>query len=149
MGSRHLSGLTRSSLLCAVAVALSAGGCSTKPDASSGGDAKVAEPASLQRLAEQTGCSLTGQRKVADLEQGNCKNARGRYVLLSFTTEKGMNTWLHEARPWGGTYLVGARWIAVSTDRTLETLRKDLGGEIVHGDGHGTGGGASHGTGHG
>ncbi|GAA4230688.1 hypothetical protein GCM10022254_26120 [Actinomadura meridiana] len=158
MGSRHLSGLvsglTKPALLCAVATLPLAAGCSAKSDASSDGGGTAAKPASLQQLAERTGCSPTGTRKVADLEQGNCKNARGRYVLLSFTTDTGMNAWLHEAKPWGGTYLVGARWVAVSTDTTLESLRKDLGGEIVHGDGHGEShggghGGASHGIGHG
>ncbi|TDB84222.1 hypothetical protein E1264_25435 [Actinomadura sp. KC216] len=143
---------------CAAALSVSlaltsAAGCSAISDATSGGEdeGKVARPASLAQLAEQTSCSLTGQRKVKDLEQGNCKTAQGRYVLLSFTTDQGMNTWLHEAKPWGGVYLVGARWVVVSQEQTLQTLRKDLGGKIVHGDNHGGGGtgGASHGTGHG
>ncbi|WP_230421257.1 hypothetical protein [Actinomadura soli] len=156
MGSRHHLGLMKPALLCAAAVALPlAAGCSAISDATSGGEGgqgKVAKPASLAQLAQQTSCSLTGQRKVKDLEQGNCKNSQGRYVLLSFTTDQGMNTWLHEARPWGGVYLVGARWVVVSQEPTLQTLRKDLGGKIVHGDNHGGGnggGGASHGTGHG
>ncbi|WUH96324.1 hypothetical protein OHR68_22360 [Spirillospora sp. NBC_00431] len=146
MGSRHHLGLTKSALLCAAAMALAS--CSASSDASPTGEGKAARPASLAKLAEQTSCSLTGTRKVKDLEQGNCKTSQGRYVLLSFTTDQGMNAWLHEARPWGGTYLVGARWVVVSRQKTLETLRADLGGKIVHGDNHG-GGGASHGAGHG
>ncbi|MFI0484486.1 hypothetical protein [Actinomadura sp. 9N215] len=149
MGSRHHLRLTKHAFLCAAAVALPlAAGCSAKSDAA-GGEGKVAEPASLAQLAQQTSCSLTGQRKVKDLEQGNCKTSQGRYVLLSFTTDNGMNAWLREAKPWGGVYLVGARWVVVSQQPTLETLRKDLGGKIVHGDNHGGGGGASHGTTHG
>ncbi|MFI0407000.1 hypothetical protein [Actinomadura sp. 3N508] len=147
--------MTKPALLCAAALSVSmalasAAGCSAISDATSGGEdeGKVAKPASLAQLAQQTSCSVTGQRKVKDLEQGNCKTAQGRYVLLSFTTDQGMNTWLHEAKPWGGVYLVGARWVVVSQEHTLQTLRKDLGGKIVHGDNHG-GGGASHGTGHG
>ncbi|NDU77073.1 hypothetical protein GWI34_31300 [Actinomadura sp. DSM 109109] len=144
MGSRHPLGLLKTVPLCAAALAMPlAAGCSAGSDASGGG--KAAKPASLAELARQTDCSLTGKRKVQDLEQGNCKTARGRYVLLSFTTDNGMNAWLEEAKPWGGTYLVGARWVAVSQQQTLEQLRTDLGGKIVHGDGHGQ----DHGSGHG
>ncbi|MFA1542254.1 hypothetical protein [Actinomadura monticuli] len=150
MGSRHpLGPITlprpRTALLCAAALALPlAAGCSAKSDAS---DGKAAKPASLQELAQQTDCKVTGTRKVKDLEQGNCKTSLGRYVLLSFTTDGGMDSWLHEAKPWGGWYLVGARWIAVSEKPVLESLRKELGGEIVQGDHHG--GGGQHGGGHG
>src|SRR5690349_10628465 len=122
MGPRHHPGLLRPVLLCAAAVALPlAAGCSAKSGASGASGEKDAKPASIQRLAEQTGCSLTGKRKVKDLEQGNCKTAQGRYVLLSFTTDQGMNAWLEEAKPWGGAYLVGPRWVAVSEDKTLTT----------------------------
>ncbi|GAA4371732.1 hypothetical protein GCM10023088_24530 [Actinomadura verrucosospora] len=143
MGSRHHLGLLKTLPLCAALLAMPvAAGCSAGSDASGG---KAAEPASLAELAQRTDCSLTGKRKVKDLEQGNCKTARGRYVLLSFTSDNGMNAWLEEAKPWGGTYLVGARWVAVSQQQTLESLRGDLGGRIVQGDGHGP----EHGSGHG
>ncbi|NKZ07509.1 hypothetical protein [Actinomadura latina] len=137
MGSRHPLDLIRPPLLCAAALALPlAAGCSASSDAAG---EKAAKPASLQELAQQTDCKVTGTRKVKDLEQGNCKTGLGRYVLLSFTSDKGMDSWLHEAKPWGGWYLVGARWVAVSEKPTLESLRKELGGEIVQGDHHGTG----------
>ncbi|MES9605537.1 hypothetical protein [Actinomadura sp. NPDC000929] len=143
MGSRHHLGLLKTLPLCAALLAMPvAAGCSAGSDASGG---KAAEPASLAELAQRTDCSLTGKRKVKDLEQGNCKTARGRYVLLSFTSDNGMKAWLEEAKPWGGTYLVGARWVAVSQQQTLESLRGDLGGRIVQGDGHGP----EHGSGHG
>jgi hypothetical protein len=146
MGSRHPLGLMRPALLCAAAVALPlAAGCSDKSDAS--GKEKAAKPASVQELAQQTGCSLTGKRKVKDLEQGNCKTSAGRYVLLSFSTDQTMNTWLEEAKPWGGTYLVGPRWVVVSSDQTVASLRKELGGQVQHGRAHDAGGGAGHGNG--
>jgi hypothetical protein len=142
MVSRHHLGLMKTLPLCAAALAIPlAAGCS----ASDASDGKTAKPASLTELAKQTDCSVTGKRKVKDLEQGNCKTSQGRFVLLSFTTDQGMNAWLEEAKPWGGTYLVGARWVVVSQQKTLETFRKDLGGKIVQGDnGHG-----GHGSGHG
>lgn len=147
MGSRHPLDLIRSPLLCAAALALPlAAGCS----AESGDSAeKVAKPASLQELARQTDCKVTGTRKVKDMEQGNCKTSLGRFVLLSFTTDKGMQSWLHEAKPWGGWYLVGARWVAVSEKPTLESLRTELGGKIVQGDHHGSGQEGGHEGGHG
>ncbi|XRQ02794.1 hypothetical protein ACN3XK_40100 [Actinomadura welshii] len=144
MSSRHHLGPKKQALLCAAAaLALPlAAGCG-----GSEGSGK-AEPASLQELAEQTNCSPTGKRKVADMEQGNCKNDLGRYVLLSFTSDKKMNSWLTEAKPWGGAYLVGASWIVVSEEKTLQTIRKDLGGKIVHGDDHSWGeGDKGHGSG--
>ncbi|SFN23680.1 MULTISPECIES: hypothetical protein [Actinomadura] len=146
MVSRHHLGLMKTVPLCAAVLALPlAAGCS----ASDASDGKTAKPATLAELAKQTDCSVTGKRKVKDLEQGNCKTSQGRFVLLSFTTDKGMHAWLEEAKPWGGVYLVGARWVVVSQQKTLEGLRKDLGGKIVHGDDHGTGGGGGHGSGHG
>ncbi|TDB95418.1 hypothetical protein [Actinomadura sp. 7K534] len=144
MSPRHHLVPKKQALLCAAAaLALPlAAGCGGS------GDSKKPEPASLQELAEQTNCSVTGKRKVADMEQGNCKNDLGRYVLVSFSSDKKMNTWLEEAKPWGGAYLVGASWIVVSEQKTLETIRKDLGGKIVHGDDHSWGdGNGGHGNG--
>jgi hypothetical protein len=148
MSPRHHLVPKKRALLCAAAaLALPlAAGCGGS------GDPKEPEPASLQELAEQTNCSVTGKRKVADMEQGNCKNDLGRYVLVSFSSDKKMNTWLEEAKPWGGAYLVGASWIVVSEEKTLQTIRKDLGGKIVHGDDHSWGdgnGGKGNGGGHG
>lgn len=143
MGSTHrrrhgTDGPRRSlaALLCAAALPVpAAAGCSAVGGGPDGPG--EAAPASLAELAEKTGCTPTGERAVEDLEQGNCETPRGRYVLLSFTTDEGMRTWLDEARPWGGSYLVGARWVAVSTPETLQSLRADLGGKIVSGDPHG------------
>ncbi|MGP4025069.1 hypothetical protein [Actinomadura sp. 3N407] len=146
MSSRHHLGPKKQALLCAAALTLPlAAGCG---GAGASDGAKTAEPASLKELAEQTDCSPTGKRKVKDMEQGNCKNDLGRYVLLSFTTDKNMDAWLKEAKPWGGVYLVGARWVVVSQEKTLQTIRKDLGGKIVHGDTHSWGNGSGgHGSG--
>ncbi len=146
MGSRHHPGPKKRALLfaaAALAVPLAAG-------CGGGSSDRTPQPASVQELAEKTNCSVTGKRKVADLEQGNCKNDLGRYVLVSFASEKKMNTWLEEAKPWGGVYLVGAGWVVVSEEKTLQTIRKDLGGKIVHGDTHSWGDGdGGHGGGHG
>ncbi|TDD83026.1 hypothetical protein [Actinomadura rubrisoli] len=126
-------------LCCAAALTLPmAAGCSGESKAAGSGD-REGTPAGLDELAVRTGCALSGQRKAQELQQGNCKNSRGQYVLVSFTTDKGLNSWMEEAKPWGGTYLVGTRWVAVSTPATLQSLQKDLGGRVVSGETHGMG----------
>ncbi|WP_067462777.1 hypothetical protein [Actinomadura macra] len=146
MGSTHHLGAIKTGLLCGVAVlALPlAAGCSGKSAASGNAATREGTPATLDQLASRTGCTLTGQRKAQELEQGNCTNSRGRYVLVSFTSDKGMTSWMEEAKPWGGSYLVGTRWVAVSTPTTLESLKKDLGGRIMSGDSHGEMPGMNH-----
>ncbi|MDL4821579.1 hypothetical protein [Actinomadura opuntiae] len=144
MGSTHhlgrAAGLPRAGLALAVAAVLVlplAAGCKAGRAGASGDGDRAAAPASLDELAARTGCDLVGRRKAQQLQQGNCRNSRGQYVLVSFTSDQGMNAWLNEAKPWGGTYLVGTRWVAVSTQATLQSLRKDLGGHIQSGDMHG------------
>ncbi|MBO2465910.1 hypothetical protein [Actinomadura violacea] len=146
MGSTHHLGraarASRAGLALAAAAVLAlplAAGCSAKKAGASGDADRAAAPASLDELAARTGCSLAGRRKADQLQQGNCQNSRGHYVLVSFDSDQDMNAWLNEAKPWGGTYLVGTRWVAVSTQATLQSLRKDLGGHILSGDMHGMG----------
>ncbi|HEU5025337.1 MAG TPA: hypothetical protein VFV01_10515 [Spirillospora sp.] len=144
MGSTHhlgrAAGVPRAGLALAVAAVLAlplAAGCSAKKAGASGDADRAAAPASLDELAARTGCSLVGRRKAQQLQQGNCRNSRGQYVLVSFDSDRDMTSWLNEAKPWGGTYLVGTRWVAVSTPATLQSLRKDLGGHILSGEMHG------------
>ena len=136
MGSLYHLTPVKAALVCgAVLVLPLAAGCSK----SGQGDAPKAQPATIEQLAQKTGCTLTGKRNAKELKQGLCKTSTGRYVLVSFTNDKDRDSWLTEAKPWGGTYLVGPQWIAVATQPILETLRKNLGGDIIHGDRHGQG----------
>ncbi|MQY02278.1 hypothetical protein [Actinomadura macrotermitis] len=96
----------------------------------------AAPPATIEQLAAKSGCRLTGTRGAEELRQGACRTARGRYTLVGFTTDQGQRAWLAEARPWGGTYLVGTRWVAVGPEPTLRSLRGELGGDILSGDAH-------------
>ncbi|MEW2356629.1 hypothetical protein [Spirillospora sp. NPDC029432] len=140
----------RTVLLCGAALAPpAAAGCSGGHGGHGTDGAPAAKEATIEQLAQRTGCTLTGTRKAAELRQGQCKTGKGRYVLVSFTSDKTRDSWLTEAKPWGGTYLVGPKWVAVATPQILETLRKDVGGKIVKGDDHGGGGGGQHGAGHG
>lgn len=119
-------------LTATLAVTL-AGGCSggEKADPHDG-----AKPATLEQLAGKTGCKLLSPRNSADLRQGSCRTSDGRFTLVSFTNDKNQQVWLREAKNWGGSYLVGPRWIVVSTPETLQTLRKNVGGRIEEGDHH-------------
>ncbi|GLZ03672.1 hypothetical protein Acsp03_11390 [Actinomadura sp. NBRC 104412] len=145
MGSLYHLTPVKAALVCGAALALSlAAGCSK-----SGQETPQAQRATIEQLAQKTGCTLIGKRDSKELKQGQCKTSAGRYVLVSFTDDKGRDAWLTEAKPWGGTYLVGPGWVAVATPQILETLRKDLGGSIVHGDQHGVGDkNGGHGPGH-
>jgi hypothetical protein len=137
MGSLYHLTPVKAALVCGAVLALPlAAGCSSKPGQ---GDAPEAQPATIEQLAQKTGCTLIGKRNSKELKQGQCKTSTGRYVLVSFTDNKNRDSWLTEAKPWGGTYLVGPQWVAVATPQILDTLRKDLGGNIVHGDQHGVG----------
>jgi hypothetical protein len=137
MGSPHL---LKAALLSGATLMLAAG-CSGSSNMAgmhgAHGDAPKAKPATIEQIAEQTGCTLAGTRNADELKQGACQTAKGRYTVVSFKTDQGQNSWLEEAKPWGGSYLVGARWVIVSTPPTLETLRKELGGQILNGAHHG------------
>jgi hypothetical protein len=118
----------------------SAGGSGQTTSAGGDGGPPGVTAAGLEDLAAKSGCRLQSQTKAEELRQGACKTGKGRYTLVSFTTEEGQANWLKEAKPWGGTYLVGPRWVAVGAEQTLRSLRQDLGGEIQAGDEHGQGG---------
>ncbi|GAA2408004.1 hypothetical protein GCM10010191_15600 [Actinomadura vinacea] len=149
MGSLNQMTPVKAALLCGAAIVLPlAAGCGgSEKSSQDGAGGPEAKPATIEQLAQQTGCTLTGTRNAAELRQGACKTAKGRYTLVSFTNDKGRDAWLTEAKPWGGSYLVGPRWVAVATPQILETLRKDVGGKIVSGDDHGGGGGGQNGNG--
>jgi hypothetical protein len=135
MGLPHL---LKVALVAGPAVALLAG-CSGKMNngAHAGHGGPEAKAATIDQIASQTGCTLSGRRNAEELRQGACQTGTGRYTVVDFSTEQGQKSWLDEAKPWGGTYLVGKRWVIVSTVPTLETLRQQLGGDIVNGSHHG------------
>ncbi|MGK5551099.1 hypothetical protein ACSNOI_05740 [Actinomadura kijaniata] len=128
--------LLRIGSLAVVAAALTAG-CSGTSQHGGHAAGAAAEPATIEQLAARTGCSLSSRRAAEELQQGACQTARGRYTLVGFSTDQGQKAWLEEAKPWGGSYLVGTRWVAVGTPQTLEALRGTLGGTVMNGAHHG------------
>lgn len=130
--------------LCLGAVALTSA-CAMGDDAKPSGI--QAKPMSLQQLATGTGCQVKPQQGSAELTQGLCETSAGKYVLVSFTNEEAASSWLTEAKPWGGHYLTGPRWVIVGTEPQLKTFQTKVGGKIVDGEDHGSTGNGHTGTG--
>ncbi|MEU8955656.1 hypothetical protein AB0C93_15270 [Streptomyces sp. NPDC048518] len=109
----------------------------------SGGDgAPETASGSLEQLAAEAHCRADIQTDAAELRQATCENGARRYVLVTFTNARGQAEWLDEANDYGGTYLVGGRWVAVGGAADIAALRGRLGGTVVdaagrHGGHHG------------
>lgn len=95
-----------------------------------------AQPKGLEELARQTGCTVQVQTNASELRQGACQTSAGRYTVLTFPTDQAAGTWLSEAKIWGGTYLVGARWVIVGTPQQLAGFQAQVGGTVEHGESH-------------
>jgi hypothetical protein len=141
MGRAHRT-TSGSARFCVTAIAvLSAAACSGH--GSGAAPAVSSKPYSLEQIAAQTDCKMQLQSNVAEFRQGACNTTKGRYVVLTFSTQEAGDNWLKEAQNWGGTYLVGPKWVIVGTHQQLEPFQTQLGGKIEEGDQHG-GGGHSH-----
>ncbi|MDX3381121.1 hypothetical protein PV682_06605 [Streptomyces niveiscabiei] len=132
--------LTRPTLAALAAVAaLTLAGCG------SGGDDKadavpVAATGSLEQLAAKVDCKPNMQTDADELRQAICKTGDGKFILLTFATDRGQREWINGAKDYGGHYLVGRKWIAVGDEtKTVDTLRETLGGDIEEGIDHSAG----------
>jgi hypothetical protein len=147
MGYRSHAVVRAFVMLIAVQAAVSCARGQGAPAPSEAGDpsfpARAAKPATLEQLASRTGCTLQTQTNAAELRQGSCKTPENRYVMLTFVTDKAKQTWLTAAKEWGGTYLIGPRWVIVGTQQNLRPFYDKLGGDIQDGDDHG-GSGSGH-----
>ncbi|WP_282794255.1 hypothetical protein [Streptomyces sp. CC224B] len=90
----------------------------------------------LEELAAKAECAPAVQTDAQELRQANCRTGAGRFVLATFATDRGEPDWLNQAKDYGGMYLVGRKWVAVGTPRTLTTLRAHLGGTLEHSTHH-------------
>ncbi|MET9883372.1 hypothetical protein ABZZ20_09495 [Streptomyces sp. NPDC006430] len=122
-----------------------------------------ARPAPLQEIAEALGCTPEITVDAEELREGACGSGQEGFRMATFTTEQGRQAWLTEAQMYGGTYLVGPRWvITAASAEALAPARTRLGGTIEsapahgspsQGSSHGSDGGpdqgASHGASHG
>ncbi|MFI0448861.1 hypothetical protein [Actinomadura sp. 6N118] len=90
-----------------------------------------AAAASIEQLAARMGCVPQPRGgKAADYRQAICATTAGKYVINTFDTAKGQQEWLEYSKMYGGTYLVGTRWIVVSSPQLPTPLRTKLGGQL-------------------
>ncbi|MFD4179135.1 hypothetical protein [Streptomyces anulatus] len=128
-------------------------GCNAEPaDGSGDGERPTPKPAAtgtLEQLARKAGCDPNVQTDAAELRQANCTTDDGRYVLTTFATDRGLREWINEAEDYGGSYLVGRRWVAVGDPEVVAALRDRLGGTVEtaspHHSGDSGGGGSEDG----
>ncbi|MEV0317956.1 hypothetical protein ACIBKX_02655 [Streptomyces sp. NPDC050658] len=112
---------------------------------SDGDDAPDTASGSLEQLAAKARCRPDIQTDAAELRQATCENGARRYVLVTFTTARGQAEWLDEAADYGGTYLVGEKWVAVGDRKQVALLRGRLGGTVEQSSHHsGSSGGGDH-----
>ncbi|MFE3601001.1 hypothetical protein ACFXP3_39755 [Streptomyces sp. NPDC059096] len=95
---------------------------------------------SLEELASKAKCDPDIQHPNEELRQANCATDDGKYVLVTFATDRGLREWINEAKPYGGSYLVGRKWVAVGDAKVTEALRGRLGGTVETGSSHHSGG---------
>ncbi|MCX4860917.1 hypothetical protein [Streptomyces canus] len=128
--------LTRPMLaLTGAAAVLALAGCG------SGGDAKAAAvpsaaTGSLEHLAAEVKCTPNIQIDADELRQAICKKNKEKYILATFSTDRGQREWINTAKDYGGYYLVGRKWIAVGHQDVVASLRRTLGGDLEVGADH-------------
>ncbi|MFF8393379.1 hypothetical protein [Streptomyces sp. NPDC016172] len=108
----------------------SAGGGKAAPSVTAAPAAGVVAPAKVEVIAGLTGCKPKIRIDADELRQGVCRTKKADYLITTFPEEKYKETWLEEARVYGGKYLVGTRWVVSVKPALLESFRAKLGGTI-------------------
>ncbi|MFJ7767279.1 hypothetical protein ACIQ1J_02275 [Streptomyces sp. NPDC097107] len=130
--------LTRPMLaLAGAAAVLALTGCGSDGD----GEAAVPETAtgSLEHLAAEAKCAPNMQTDADTIRQALCEKGDEKYVLATFSTDRGQREWINTAKDYGGYYLVGRKWVAVGHQDVVADLRGRLGGTLEQGTQHGGG----------
>ncbi|MFB8755466.1 hypothetical protein [Streptomyces nigra] len=125
--------------LAPLLLATACGGGDAGPAAAPGGPPKVSAaeagvvaPAKVEVIAGLTGCEARIRTEADELREGVCRTKRGDYLVTTFPEERLKRDWLDAAAVYGGTYLVGTRWVVSAEPAVLERLRPRLGGSIEH-----------------
>ncbi|MFJ5997483.1 hypothetical protein [Streptomyces sp. NPDC092370] len=105
-------------------------GAATTPSVSAAPAAGVVAPAKVEVIAGLTGCKAKIRTEADELREGVCRTRKGDYLITTFPEEGLKETWLESARVYGGTYLVGMRWVVSAKPAVLEPLRAKLGGTV-------------------
>ncbi|MFK0252703.1 hypothetical protein [Streptomyces sp. NPDC090445] len=131
------------------------GGTATPQDSDASSSASAAAPAagpaarpgSFDEIAAVLGCTPEVTVDAEEIREGACGTGPQSYRMATFTTEEGRSAWLAESRVYGGTYLVGPRWVVTAaTPEALGPLHDRLGGTLESGTDHGSGHGPSQGS---
>ncbi|MFF5570384.1 hypothetical protein [Streptomyces luteogriseus] len=107
-----------------------ADGGKAAPSVTAAPAAGVVAPAKVEVIAGLTGCKAKIRIDADELRQGLCHTEKADYLITTFPEERFKETWLEEARVYGGTYLVGTRWVVSVKPALLESFRAKLGGTI-------------------
>ncbi len=130
-------------LACAAAVFTLIAGCGGTSDS----PVPETVTGSLEEIAEKADCDPNVQTDASELRQANCRNTEGRFILTTFATDRGQREWINEANDYGGTYLVGRKWVASGEEKVVVSLRGRLGGTVeraAHHSGSSGAGGSGH-----
>ena len=132
-------------LTCAVA-ALALAGCGS--GGHGGHEVPPTATGSLEKLAAEAKCDPDMQTDADTIRQALCGKGGEKYVLATFSTDRGQAEWLSGAKDYGGYYLVGRKWVAVGQEKTVTALQGKLGGTMEEGSEHMNPGGSHNKGGH-
>lgn len=121
-------------------------GCSAGGNGDNKPDVPPTATGSLEQLATKAQCKPNIQTDAQELRQANCTTDDGRYVLATFATDRGQREWINEANDYGGSYLVGRKWVAVGEPDVVAALRGRLGGTVETASPHHSGSSGSGGS---
>ncbi|NRQ38561.1 hypothetical protein HII36_43070 [Nonomuraea sp. NN258] len=103
----------------------------TPPGGPPAASAPPSRPMTVEELADTAGCVKRSlQTDAAELRQGACQTGRENLTIVTFASEQGKRAWLDYAQMYGGTYLVGSRWVVVGPAAPLMALQGKAGGAI-------------------
>ncbi|MFI6037246.1 hypothetical protein ACIBBD_24335 [Streptomyces sp. NPDC051315] len=92
--------------------------------------AGVVAPAKVEVIAGLTGCEAEIRIEADELREGVCHTETADYVITTFPAERYKLAWLDAAGVYGGTYLVGERWVVSARPDVLQRFRPKLGGTV-------------------
>ncbi|GAA2806391.1 hypothetical protein RMN57_28385 [Kitasatospora sp. CM 4170] len=92
--------------------------------------------ASVEDLARRIGCTADITADTADLRQGLCNVGEDEVWIATFPNTGAQTVWTSGAEEYGGSYLVGDRWVVVLSDTTADFLHQKLGGVVTSGTDH-------------
>ncbi|KPI03827.1 hypothetical protein OK074_4823 [Actinobacteria bacterium OK074] len=116
---------------------LALAGCSSGGSAKAEAKVPATATGSLEELAADVDCKPNLQTDADEIRQAICDTDDGKYILLTFATDRGQREWLNTAEDYGGYFLVGRKWtVSVGKEKVVDALQGRLGGTIEVGASH-------------